>query len=109
MRQTMRRWLARAGAGEDATYDLLVATTEAAANAVEHAYGPADATFEVEGVIDADVVTVWVRDQGGWRAPRGHNRGRGTMLMQQLMDDFEVKTGEAGTEVRLQLRLNGRP
>jgi anti-sigma regulatory factor (Ser/Thr protein kinase) len=46
-----------------------------------------------------------VRDQGRWRPPRGHNRGRGTLLMQELMDHFEVSTSEEGTEVRMRRRL----
>jgi GAF domain-containing protein/anti-sigma regulatory factor (Ser/Thr protein kinase) len=106
MRQSLRDWLAAVGADEDATYDVLVAATEASANAVEHAYGPVDATFELEArsLRGGEIVLV-VRDSGSWRPPRGHNRGRGTLLMQQLMDDFEVTTGDAGTEVRMSKRL----
>jgi GAF domain-containing protein/anti-sigma regulatory factor (Ser/Thr protein kinase) len=108
MRHTLRRWLGGVGAGEYETYDVLVATTEAAANAVEHAYGPGDATFEIEArSIGGAQVTVVVRDRGAWRPPRGHNRGRGTMLMQELMDEFEVTTGETGTQVRMSKRLAG--
>jgi anti-sigma regulatory factor (Ser/Thr protein kinase) len=108
MRRALRRWLGEAGAGEDDAYDVLVATTEAAANAVEHAYGPGDATFEIEGRSDErGRVTLVVRDRGSWRPPRGHNRGRGTLLMQELMDDFEVATGESGTEVRMSKQLAG--
>jgi anti-sigma regulatory factor (Ser/Thr protein kinase) len=106
LRRTLRGWLERLGASELETYDVLVAVTEAAANAVEHAYGPGDATFEVEaGLGTGDDVWVVVRDQGRWRPPRGHNRGRGTLLMQELMDHFEVTTGEEGTEVRMTRRL----
>jgi anti-sigma regulatory factor (Ser/Thr protein kinase) len=80
--------------------------TEAAANAVEHAYGPGDASFDVEAVMsDEGEVCVVVRDEGRWRPPRGHNRGRGTLLMQELMDHFEVTTGDEGTEVRMRRRL----
>ena len=106
LRRTLRGWLERLGASEFETYDVLVAVTEAAANAIEHAYGPSDATFEVEAGASPDG-EVWlvVRDQGRWRPPRGHNRGRGTLLMQELMDHFEVSTGEHGTEVRMRRRL----
>jgi anti-sigma regulatory factor (Ser/Thr protein kinase) len=87
-------------------YDVLVAVTEAAANAVEHAYGPVDATFDVEALsTPSGEVSVVVRDQGRWRPPRGHNRGRGTLLMQELMDHFEVTTSESGTEVRMRRQL----
>jgi GAF domain-containing protein/anti-sigma regulatory factor (Ser/Thr protein kinase) len=108
LRQALRQWLGTLGAEEDETYDVLVATTEAAANAVEHAYGPGDATFEVEARPGENgEISVVVRDAGSWRPPRGHNRGRGTLLMQELMDDFKVTTGEMGTEVRMSKRVIG--
>jgi anti-sigma regulatory factor (Ser/Thr protein kinase) len=108
VRQSLRAWLGEAGASEDDTYDVLVAVTEAGANAVEHAYGPGDATFQVQARMrDDGSVGIVVRDGGAWRPPRGRNRGRGTLLMQELMDEFEVDTGERGTEVRMSKRLTG--
>jgi anti-sigma regulatory factor (Ser/Thr protein kinase) len=89
--------------------ETLIAVGEAAGNAVEHAYGPGDATFDVTGEITATTLEMVVRDYGQWRAPRGHNRGRGTLLMQRLMDDFEVTTAGEGTEVRMQRTLGGGP
>jgi anti-sigma regulatory factor (Ser/Thr protein kinase) len=108
LRQSLRAWLAETGADEDDIYDVLVAVTEAAANAVEHAYGPGDATFQVDAQMgEPGSVLLVVRDRGAWRPPRGRNRGRGTLLMQELMDAFEVETGENGTEVRMSKRLTG--
>ena len=52
MRPLLRRWLARWGAGEDEIYDITVAVQEASANAVEHAYAPGAATFDVEAACD---------------------------------------------------------
>jgi anti-sigma regulatory factor (Ser/Thr protein kinase) len=106
LRRALRKWLVELGGEEAEIYDVLVAVTEAAANAVEHAYGPIDATFDVEAeAVGEGEVSVVVRDQGRWRPPRGQNRGRGTLLMQELMDHFEVTTGDAGTEVRMTRRL----
>ena len=48
---------------------------------------------------------VCVRDFGSWRAPRGSHRGRGTVLMQGLMDVVEIDPGSEGTTVRLVRRL----
>ena len=109
MRRALRRWLTHSGAAEDELYDLLVASSEAAANAVEHAYGPVDAAFEVEASANADdEALIVVRDFGGWRPPRGQNRGRGTLLMKELTDHFELIASDTGTEVRLMRRLSGR-
>src|SRR3954451_11137091 len=106
LRRTLRQWLEGLGAEELETYDVLVAVTEAAANAIEHAYGPFDAAFDVEAeASDEGEVIVVVRDKGRWRPPRGHNRGRGTLLMQELMDHFEVSTSEEGTVVRMRRRV----
>src|SRR2546429_5841081 len=105
MRRTPRGLSEVLGANLDDSYDVPVATTEAAADAVEHAYGPVHATFDHQATVVDDVVEIVVRDQGRWRPPRGQNRGRGTLLMQELMDHFEVSTGEEGTVVRMRRRI----
>jgi anti-sigma regulatory factor (Ser/Thr protein kinase) len=107
LRRTLRQWLEALGAGEAEVYDVLVAVTEAAANAIEHAYGPRDESFDFQAEAGAGgEVTLTICDQGRWRPPRGHNRGRGTLLMQELMDHFEVTTSEEGTVVRMRRRLD---
>jgi anti-sigma regulatory factor (Ser/Thr protein kinase) len=63
------------------------------------------ATFDLQATVVEDGVEIMIRDQGRWRPPRGQNRGRGTLLMQELMDHFEVSTGEEGTVVRMQRRI----
>ena len=52
MRPLLRRWLLAHGAGEDEIYDITVAVQEACANAVEHAYAPGAATYDVEASVD---------------------------------------------------------
>jgi anti-sigma regulatory factor (Ser/Thr protein kinase) len=64
-----------------------------------------DATFRVTAIKVDGSAELAVSDSGRWRPPRGHNRGRGTLLMQELMDGFEVSTSDAGTVVRLRRRL----
>ena len=51
--------------------------------------------------------TVTVRDRGGWREPRGGNRGRGIPVMKEFMDDVVVDTGDGGTKVELHRRIGG--
>jgi GAF domain-containing protein/anti-sigma regulatory factor (Ser/Thr protein kinase) len=105
LRRSLRRWLTDNGATDNDVVEILIAVGEAAGNAVEHAYGPGDATFDVAATITSSEVEVIVRDYGAWRPPRGHNRGRGTLLMQELMDGFEVRTTDEGTEVCLRRRI----
>ena len=107
LRHLLERWLTEAGATQDEVYDVLVACSEAATNAIEHAYGPGQAEFRV--VCDAvdGGVTIVVRDWGQWRAARGQDRGRGLWLMEELMDEVQVLHGDSGTEVRLHRRLSG--
>ena len=50
---------------------------------------------------------ITVRDFGGWREPRGSDRGRGLPLMKALMDSVEVDPSSDGTTVQLRLRVEG--
>src|SRR5262249_33006831 len=109
LRQLLRRWLDRWGADDDEIYDITVAVQEASANAVEHAYAPGSAAFEVAASHADGVVTVIVRDRGNWRAARGgEQRGRGLPIMHSLMESVDVSSGEQGTTVMLRRRLRGR-
>ena len=108
MRPLLRRWLRRWGAAEDEIYDIMVAVQEASANAVEHAYAPGTAMFDVEAEHDEGMITVVIRDRGHWRAPRGTNRGRGLSMMRALMESVDVSRGEKGTEVVLRRTLGRR-
>lgn len=100
-RDALRRWLAQVGMSEPAAYEVLVASGEACANAIEHAYGPGEASFELDAWLDNGEVAVSVRDFGQWRSPRGAQRGRGIFLMEQLMDTTDVSHADEGTTVRL--------
>jgi serine phosphatase RsbU (regulator of sigma subunit)/anti-sigma regulatory factor (Ser/Thr protein kinase) len=108
LRQALRQWLGELGADEEETYDVLVAATEAAANAVEHAYGPGDEQFVLTAEIVEGEVHLTVADQGRWRPARGTNRGRGIDLMRQLMDEVDVTMADHGTVVRMRRRLGDR-
>ena len=101
IRYLLRRWLLARGATEDEAFDVIVASQEACANAIEHAYGPGHAEFAVDASYADGRVTVTVTDRGHWRAPRGSNRGRGLPLMRELMDTVDVSHSEHGTAVTL--------
>src|SRR3954469_5856925 len=106
LRQSLRRWLGTWGADDDEIYDITVAVQEASANAVEHAYAPGSAAFEVEARYADGVISVVVHDHGQWRKARGgEQRGRGLPLMETLMETMEVERSAQGTTVRLSRTL----
>ena len=105
LRRQLGAWLTQTGIHEEDAYDVVLATCEAAANAIEHAYGPAEATFRVTARAEAGEVTVEVRDRGAWRDQRDPRRGRGLTVMRELMDDVSVNSNGGGTNVLLRRRL----
>jgi anti-sigma regulatory factor (Ser/Thr protein kinase) len=104
-RRALRNWLSELGVEPDLVYDITLATGEACTNAIEHAYAPGDASFDLEASHGADDVLVTVRDYGSWRPPRGRNRGRGLKLMETLMDAVTVRREKTGTIVELRRSL----
>ncbi len=105
LRRMLMRWLRATQATAQQIYDITIAAGEASANAIEHAYGARPARFEVEGTLEGDTVTVWVRDSGSWRAPRGRHRGRGLKLIDALMEDVRIERRKEGTEVMMRRRI----
>jgi anti-sigma regulatory factor (Ser/Thr protein kinase) len=105
MRPLLRRWLSRWGAAEDEIYDIIVAVQEASANAVEHAYAPGTATYDVSADCVDGVISFVISDRGSWREPRGTHRGRGISMMRALMETVEVTQDEEGTRVELRRTL----
>ena len=105
VRQLLRRWLRAQGATDGEIADITVACQEACTNAIEHAYGPGHQEFELEATSTSGRIRVTVRDDGRWRAPRGTHRGRGLLLMRELMDSVDVRHTDAGTVVVLERAL----
>lgn len=109
MRRLLGRWLDEAGATRADVEDLMLASAEAAANAIEHAYGLAPGVVELRAwATEEGPVKVAVRDFGNWRLPRGTHRGRGLMLMEGLADSVEVIRSDDGTTVELSRRIGAQ-
>jgi serine phosphatase RsbU (regulator of sigma subunit)/anti-sigma regulatory factor (Ser/Thr protein kinase) len=108
LRKTLGRWLQAAGAGEDELFDITLSTSEAAANAIEHAYGGREATFTVHCERDDKQVTISVRDGGRWRTTRPPGGGRGLEIMRALLDSVEISSDDEGTVVRMTKELSGQ-
>jgi anti-sigma regulatory factor (Ser/Thr protein kinase)/putative methionine-R-sulfoxide reductase with GAF domain len=109
VRRILRRWLRDRGATERDVAEVTIAVSEACANAIEHAYSPAPASFELEATGQNGEVIVTVRDRGQWRASsRGEHRGRGLSIITSAMDDVQVDRAESGTVIVMRRRLGRR-
>jgi serine phosphatase RsbU (regulator of sigma subunit)/integral membrane sensor domain MASE1/anti-sigma regulatory factor (Ser/Thr protein kinase) len=107
LRRTMRRWFREIGVPGRSAEEILVASGEACANAIQHAYGARRGSVELGLARRGQMVEVTVRDEGTWRAASGEVGGRGLHLMRGLMDTVEVDASEQGTEVRMRRHLTG--
>ena len=117
VRTRTRAWLVAAGWPDQDADDVVYAVSEAASNAVEHAYPPGPHPLDrngrgpglrIAGTVLGDAsngfcAEVRVRDHGRWRPPPadpGH-RGRGLVVMRSSLASVAIRTGPAGTEVVL--------
>ncbi len=109
IRRAVRTWAYASALDDETTDDLLLAINEAAANAVEHAYGTGPAGLVDYSLTRADdgSIEVVVRDHGAWRPPPADSgsRGRGLALIRRLATDVEVEHPEpdGGTAVRFRV------
>ncbi len=122
-RRALRRWLGDAlearqsavGAStelpedlEDLADDLVLATSEALENVVDHAFAntPAVGAMTLHADLVDDVVTIVVTDDGHWRSPSTGptSRGRGLTLMESLTQ-VDVEHGDGGTTVTMRRPL----
>jgi anti-sigma regulatory factor (Ser/Thr protein kinase) len=101
LRDELRVWLGRQNVGRREAEDVILACSEATANAMEHAYGNGDGPIEIRGRREPDRVVVSVADSGRWRPPREDERGRGLGVIDALMDRVDILKRADGTEVRM--------
>jgi serine/threonine-protein kinase RsbW len=103
LRKDLRGWLASHDVEPECGQAVLLATSEAAGNAVEHGYRDNPlGTVEVTATISDDAIEVRVADHGVWRsAPGDLARGRGLQLIRQVMDEVNIVRGASGTTVTM--------
>ncbi|MFC0006169.1 SpoIIE family protein phosphatase [Micromonospora siamensis] len=105
LRKRLEDFLTAHHVGETDLFDLTVAVSEAAANAIEHPVEPTEPTIDVEVRLEDRTVVATVTDSGRWRESTGAGfRGRGLSLIRALGELSVTRTGR-GTEVTLRRRL----
>jgi anti-sigma regulatory factor (Ser/Thr protein kinase)/GAF domain-containing protein len=106
VRRVVRRWLRDRGAEDNDLTEITLAVSEACTNAIEHAYSPGPAEFELEASATDGQVTIVVSDAGRWRSPRGTHRGRGLTVIDAAMDEVEVESAAKGTQIVMRRRIH---
>jgi serine phosphatase RsbU (regulator of sigma subunit)/anti-sigma regulatory factor (Ser/Thr protein kinase) len=101
LRRAVARWLEAQGAGADDTFNLTLATSEAAANAIEHAYGAREGTVTVTCEKLENGARTVTEDSGRWRASQPYGGGRGLAIMHAMTDGVEIERTDDGTRVTL--------
>ncbi|WP_319458915.1 SpoIIE family protein phosphatase [Micromonospora sp. RTP1Z1] len=105
LRKRLEDFLLAHRVDEDDLFDLTVAISEAAANAIEHPVSPAEPVIDVEVTIEDRTVIATIRDSGQWRESTNSGfRGRGLTLIKALGELTMRRTAE-GTEVTLRRQL----
>jgi anti-sigma regulatory factor (Ser/Thr protein kinase) len=109
MRREVAAFAQRAGMDEDGVGSVRLAVSEAATNAVVHAYRDDDeGELEVRAFVDASELVVIVGDTGLGLAPRvdSPGLGLGMPLMASVTTRFQVVSdGRTGTEIHMAFAL----
>lgn len=103
LRERLRAWLEQNGVSEDVERGVVLAVSEAAANAVEHGYR-CDGTsiVTVTGRLAGSQLELSVHDEGGWReSPGSTDRGRGLGIIRAIVDEMSVGRVAGATVVRM--------
>jgi serine/threonine-protein kinase RsbW len=104
LRHALSNWAERVGLDLADREALTLASYEAMANAVEHAYaGRLQGIIELRAVSEAGRVVVTVTDYGRWRTPPADvgTRGRGLTLIRGLTPDSAISSSDQGTTVSM--------
>lgn len=91
MRRSLRSWLERTTATARTRDAVLLATHEAAANAIVHGH-PGGAISVSARQDEAGGFAIEVANVGGWTEPEEGHSGRGLALMRELMLGVEIHT-----------------
>lgn len=106
VRELLVSWVSQTGLDEDQVADIGLAAHEAMANVVDHAYDQPGGIFDLYAFTGDGMVTVTVTDRGSWKRAQDRPtlRGRGLLIIRQLVRRFELTRHAHGTIVRMTWR-----
>jgi serine/threonine-protein kinase RsbW len=110
LRRQLATWARRVGLPAADADGMALASYEAMANVVAHAYGDEIGMLDVRATCppDQDTVTVTVTDNGRWQPPPaepGILRGRGLPLIRSLSHTADIVPTPHGTTVHMHWSL----
>lgn len=102
LRRELVQWANDLRVPTETVQDVELASYEAMANAVVHAYPPGTTgVVELDARLAADALTVTVTDHGRWRTGDHPSGGHGLPLIRNLPAHTNIAPGEYGTTVSM--------
>ena len=101
-RRALDKWLQGRGLPDPPRAEIVLATHEALANAIEHSNSAKPIRIKAETRSDGFVIEI--TDDGQWKIPEAPpriERGRGLQLIKALVSDVQINSQPTGTTVRL--------
>jgi len=109
LRDQLRGWLEDNGVPEDVERGVVLAVSEAAANAVEHGYDCNGAGLvtvlaqRMDGRLE-----ISVRDEGAWQEPSSNtDRGRGLDIIRAIVEELSIGHEDGATVLRMRTATKG--
>jgi anti-sigma regulatory factor (Ser/Thr protein kinase) len=110
LRRAARRWMETVDVPAAAALDVLIALSEAASNAVLHAYDPGSpGRIRVRGHRRGDELELVVEDDGSWRDRSVHHDGRGLDIIEAVSTVSVVERRAGGSRVVFRCELPSSP
>ena len=109
VRDAMRAWLAGVPFERGQTEEVVLATWEACANAIEHAVDPTHDHITVHAEVEGSLVRVVVEDTGTWGSVAiREDRGFGLRLINSLASSVDISQAADGTRITVE-KVFGTP
>jgi serine/threonine-protein kinase RsbW len=102
LRRELVQWANELRVPTETVQDVELASYEAMANAVVHAYPPGTTgVMELDARLASDALIVTVTDHGRWRTDEHPSSGHGLPLIRGLPEQTDIAPGEHGTTVSM--------